>query len=240
MKKTLLALSLFATTAFAEPSVGVGQYNFGPNTPESLACSIAEEKAKEAAILNKVGEVIELMEYQTCDSEHCDHKRDFVNNITGVIRSIIDSKIETIVREGMRSCIVTIKADVYPMKNDISFYIHNDDFKFKHDEEIVFTGVSSHVGRVILFNQDRGTYTKVYETVVEHPGYEFRIPDDNQKLMAKVPEDSQISQERLLFLFLALDISVKDEYNHNELQRLLESVPVLKRRTIYQLTQIVR
>ena len=240
MKKTLLALSLFATTAFAEPSVGVGQYNFGPNTPESLACSIAEEKAKEAAILNKVGEVIELMEYQTCDSEHCDHKRDFVNNITGMIRGIIDSKIETIMREGMRTCIVTIKADVHPMKNDISFYIHNDNFRFKHDEEIVFTGVSSHPGRVILFNQDRGTYTKVYETYVEHPGYEFRIPDDNHTLMAKVPEDRNISQERLLFLFLGVDISVKDEYNHKELQRLLESVPVLKRRTIYQLTQIVR
>ena len=126
------------------------------------------------------------------------------------------------------------------MKNDISFYIHNENFNFKHDEEIVFRGVSSHVGRVILFNQDRGTYTKIYETMVEHPGYEFQIPDDNHKIVAKVPEDSHISQERLLFLFLGVDISVKDEYNHKELQRLLESVPVLKRRTIYQLTQIVR
>jgi len=240
MKKTLLALSLFATTAFAEPTEGMGRYSFGPNTPESLACSIAEEKAKEAAILNKVGEIVDLMEYQTCDSEYCDHKRDFVNNITGIIRSIIDSKVETIIEEGKRTCIVTIKADVHPMKNDISFYIHNENFNFKHDEEIVFRGVSSHVGRVILFNQDRGTYTKIYETTVEHPGYEFQIPDDNHKIVAKVPEDSHISQERLLFLFLGVDISVKDEYNHKELQRLLESVPVLKRRTIYQLTQIVR
>jgi len=240
MKKTLLALSLFATTAFAEPTVGVGEYNFGPNTPESLACSIAEEKAKEAAILNKVGEVIELMEYQTCNSTNCDHKRDFLNNITGVIRSIIDSKIDTIMREGMRTCIVTIKADVHPVKNDISFYIHNDNFKFKHDEEIIFTGVSSHVGKVILFNQEHGKYMKVYETIVEHPGYEFKIPDDNHRIMAKLPDHKQISQERLLFLFLEVDISVKEVYNHKEFQKLLESVPVLKRRTIYQLTQIVR
>mgnify|MGYP001158717858 FL=1 len=240
MKKTLLALSLFATTAFAEPVIGVGEHAFGPNTPEALACTIAEERAKEAAILKKVGEIVEIVEYQSCDDQHCEHTKDFVNNVTGIIKSIISSKIETIMQEGMETCVVTIKAEVEPVKNEIAFLIYNKDYIFKEDEEITFTGMVSHSGKVIIMNQDRGIYTKVYETKVEHPGYEFQMPDDGYKIVAKLPEDSNISNERLMFIFLGLDISVKDEYNHNELQRLLESVPVYKKRVIYQLTQIVR
>ena len=111
---------------------------------------------------------------------------------------------------------------------------------FKDNEEITFTGIASHSGKVVLMSQDRGIYTKVYETKVEHPGYEFQIPDDGYKIVAKLPEDSDVSNERLMFIFLGVDISVKNEYNHNELQRLLESVPVYKKRVIYHLTQIVR
>ena len=46
MKKTLLALSLFATTAFAEPTEGMGRYSFGPNTPESLGARLRKKKLR--------------------------------------------------------------------------------------------------------------------------------------------------------------------------------------------------
>ena len=239
MKKTLLALSLFASTVFAEPVVGVGEYNYGPNTSETLACTIAEEKAKEAAILKKVGEIVEIIEYQTCDGPLCDQRRDFVNNITGLIKSIISTEIETIKREGMTSCIVTITAEVEPMENDIAFNIYGDSL-FKANQEINFTGVSSHTGKVYVFSQDGDLYKRIYETQIEHPGYEFKIPDDGTRMIAKLPADRIVSNERLLFLFLGVDISVKEVYNHGELSKFLESVPVLKRRVIYQLAQIVR
>jgi len=239
MKKTLLALSLFASTVFAEPVIGIGEYNYGPNTPETLACTLAEEKAKGAAILNKVGEIVEIIEYQTCDGPNCDMTKDFVNNVTGVIKSIISTKIETIKREGMTSCIVTINADVEAVENDISFYIYGDNF-FKAEQEINFIGISNQYGKVYVFNQEGHVYRKIYETKIEHPGYEFKIPDDGSKMVAKLPDNRDISNERLLFLFLGVDISVKEVYNHDELSRFLESVPVLKRRAVYQLAQIVR
>ena len=93
MKKTLLALSLFATTAFAEPTEVYGSTRISDLIHQkALACTIAEEKAKEAAILKKVGEIVEIMlNINLVMTEYCDHiAKDFREQCYSVIiRSII-------------------------------------------------------------------------------------------------------------------------------------------------------
>ena len=127
MKLASLALAMsIATSAFAldypmaksDNSIeGQGTYHFGPETSENLACSLAEERAKEAAILKKVGEIVELMEIQTCRNEDCETSREFANTLTGAIRKIISRKIEKIIEQGQSSCIVTIQAEVDEVRN---------------------------------------------------------------------------------------------------------------------------
>ena len=56
MKKILLA-SLITTNTFA--ITGIGEYRYGPDTTENFACEMAEERAKEDAILKYSGELIE-------------------------------------------------------------------------------------------------------------------------------------------------------------------------------------
>ena len=55
-----------------------------------------------------------------------------------------------------------------------------------------------------------------------------------------LPEGEDLSKERLMFLFLEVDIPVKQVYTHNEIQKFVENVPVLQRRVVYHSTQIVR
>ena len=148
MKLTSLALAMsIATSAFAldypmaksDNSIeGQGTYHFGPETSENLACSLAEERAKEAAILKKVGEIVELMEIQTCRNEDCETSREFANTLTGAIRKIISRKIEKIIEQGQSSCIVTIQAEVDEVRNQTVFYIQNESFQFKNNENIIY------------------------------------------------------------------------------------------------------
>ena len=125
---------------------GQGTYHFGPETSENLACSLAEERAKEAAILKKVGEIVELMEVQTCRNEDCETSREFANTLTGAIRKIISRKIEKIIEQGKSSCIVTIQAEVDEVRNQTVFYIQNESFQFKNNENIQFVGVANRKG----------------------------------------------------------------------------------------------
>ena len=144
MKLASLALAMsIATSAFAldypmaksDNSIeGQGTYHFGPETSENLACSLAEERAKEAAILKKVGEIVELMEIQTCRNEDCETSREFANTLTGAIRKIISRKIEKIIEQGQSSCIVTIQAEVDEVRNQTVFYIQNESFQFKNND----------------------------------------------------------------------------------------------------------
>ena len=189
-----------------------GIYYFGPETSENLACSLAEERAKEAAILGKVGEIVELMEVQSCNNENCDTTRDFANTLT----------------------------EVDEVRNQTVFYIQNDSFQFKNNEDIQFVGVANKKGKVIVFHQSDTVYTKFYETTVNKVGSQFKIPNNGKKIIAKLPEGKDLSKERLMFLFLEVDIPVKQAYTHNEIQKFVENIPVLQRRVVYHSTEIVR
>ena len=252
MRLVSFALSMAITTsAFAldrnypmaksENSIEAqGTYYFGPETSENLACSLAEERAKEAAILKKVGEIVELMEVQTCRNEDCETSREFANTLTGAIRKIISRKIEKIIEQGKSSCIVTIQAEVDEVRNQTVFYIQNESFQFKNNENIQFVGVANRKGKLIVFHQSDTVYTKFYETTVNKVGSQFKIPNNGKKIIAKLPDGKDLSKERLMFLFLEVDIPVKQVYTHNEIQKFVENVPVLQRRVVYHSTQIVR
>ena len=65
LKKSLLCL-LIATSVNAKEVSGTGEFRFGPETAQNVACSLAEQKAKENAIANFVGEYIEHQTNQIC------------------------------------------------------------------------------------------------------------------------------------------------------------------------------
>ena len=91
MKKFLLA-SLITTNVFAV--TGIGEYRYGPDTTENLACELAEERAKEDAIIKYVGELIESQMKEECRREECVFHRDTFSEFNGYIKSISKKDIQ--------------------------------------------------------------------------------------------------------------------------------------------------
>jgi hypothetical protein len=54
---TLLSILLISNCLHAEMAHGVGEYLYGPETSESKACELAQDKAKSVALISVMGEV---------------------------------------------------------------------------------------------------------------------------------------------------------------------------------------
>ena len=59
-------------------------------------------------------------------------------------------------------------------------------------------------------------------------------------MVAQVPKDKKVSNERLVFIFTELDTETKSVYTDYEMQKFLKTLPITKRRVVYKVAQIVR
>ena len=119
--KKLLLLSLIATNSFA--ITGIGEYRYGPDTTENLACELAEEKAKQDAIIKFVGEFVEAQIKEECRSEKCEFHRDTFSDYNGYIKNITKKEIDKQLFPGYASCVVSIEAEVAKVNNTIVFQV---------------------------------------------------------------------------------------------------------------------
>ena len=55
----LIAITLLTISGVssAKEVIGIGEYRYGPDTPQNLACELAEERAKENALSKFVYEI---------------------------------------------------------------------------------------------------------------------------------------------------------------------------------------
>ena len=56
---TYTALTLFSLNVGAV--TGIGEYRFGPDTAENLACEVAEDRAKQDALIKFNGQLVEAV-----------------------------------------------------------------------------------------------------------------------------------------------------------------------------------
>ena len=64
---TYTALTLFSLNVGAV--TGVGEYRFGPDVAENLACEVAEENAKQDALVRYNGQFVEAVIEENCLNE---------------------------------------------------------------------------------------------------------------------------------------------------------------------------
>jgi hypothetical protein len=113
------ACFMFMASANAELVTSTGEYLFGPETSQSKACELAQEKAKSAALTSVIGESISNEQQLFC-KETSGKKSDYECEYNSVAWSLIegDTKSPTVLkteiqeRTGARSCIVTLQVDV--------------------------------------------------------------------------------------------------------------------------------
>lgn len=237
MKKFLLS-SLIVTNAFAV--TGIGEYRYGPDTAENLACELAEERAKEDAIIKYVGQSVEAQIKEECMREKCVFHRDTFSELNGYIKSLTKKEIEKQLFPGYSACVVTIEAEVAGINNTIIFQVDGK-FDVRHEEEMTFKLVSNRPGKIGMFNYYGNKYYKIQEAKFASQRTEIVLPyDKTKKLVAMVPDGQKQSKELVTFLFSEKDIVFKNEYSSLEMKNLIASIPPINRKVINRYVNIVR
>lgn len=237
MKKFLLS-SLFVTNAFAV--TGIGEYRYGPDTAENLACELAEERAKEDAIIKYVGQSVEAQIKEECMREKCVFHRDTFSELNGYIKSLTKKEIEKQLFPGYSACVVTIEAEVAGINNTIIFQVDGK-FDVRHEEEMTFKLVSNRAGKVGMFNYHGNKYYKIQEAKFASQRTEIVLPyDKTKKLVAMVPDGQKQSKELVTFLFSEKDIVFKNEYSTLEMKNLIASIPPMNRKVVNRYVNIVK
>ena len=233
---TYTALVLFSLNANAV--TGIGEYRFGPDTTENLACEIAEDRAKEDALIRANGQFVESVVEENCQSEECRFNQQTFNKVEGYIKKAT-AKRQVVTEQGYKVCVVTVDADVEKIKNMIEFTIDGR-FELRHNESVGFDVSSNQEGDVYLFNYYDGKYTKVFRDRIATKWQKTVLPSKPRIVVAQVPEGQVQSKELLLFLFVNQDVSLKDSYTENELKSVINQIPASNRRVITRYINILR
>lgn len=229
---------MFVTNAFAV--TGIGEYRYGPDTAENLACELAEERAKEDAIIKYVGQSVEAQIKEECMREKCVFHRDTFSELNGYIKSLTKKEIEKQLFPGYSACVVTIEAEVAGINNTIIFQVDGK-FDVKHEEEMTFKLVSNRAGKVGMFNYHGNKYYKIQEAKFASQRTEIMLPyDKTKKLVAMVPDGQKQSKELVTFLFSEKDIVFKNEYSSLEMKNLIASIPPMNRKVVNRYVNIVK
>lgn len=96
-----------------------GEYLYGPETSQSAACKLAEDKAKVAALASIFGEAVSSEEQQFCNAttgkqsdSRCEFNRVAWSLVEGDIRSVMNLKKRIEPRGDATACLVSLDADV--------------------------------------------------------------------------------------------------------------------------------
>jgi hypothetical protein len=219
--------------------IGEGEYRFGPETAQNVACSIAEQRAKQNAIENFVGEYIEHTTNEVCKDEKCSTLRSLHSETSGQIKQIY--KLETLVFPERKHsvCMVHIEADVEKVTNSIQLSIQSQQ-EFKHGERFRVAGVANRVGSLAIFNVTNDQHNLVWQGKVIKPNTEFNLPSNEQKLEAKLPIGKQQSNELLVYVFTEENLTFRPSYSRIEFNQMVKDLPFLGRKVVSQQIQIVR
>jgi len=116
---TLCSILLFSICAHAEMAQGVGEYLYGPDTSESKACELAQDKAKAMALTSVMGEAVSNEQQLYCKETSgkrsdydCEYNSVTWSLIEGDLKSPVNVKREVESKTGFKSCKVTLDVEV--------------------------------------------------------------------------------------------------------------------------------
>ncbi len=238
MRLLPITLAFMLSNAFAVQ--GVGEYFYGPDMAENIACQIAEDYARTDAIRNYLGEEFESTTTEACYNIECFSTRDSNLSIMGTIKKVNKKEITTSVEHGKKVCTVELDAEVEKLKNDIYFNAWTEQPIFRHGEQVQFFAVTNRPGYLHVFNYHSKKYHKILSKKITEVQNEFSILDKNQIMIAKVPDGMKVSKEKMVFIFTELDTKTKSVYNDFEMDQFVRSLPITGKRIVSRVAQIVR
>ena len=175
MRLLPIVLAFSLSNAFAVQ--GVGEYFYGPDMAENIACQIAEEYARTDAIRNFLGEEFESSTNEACYNIECFTTRDSNSSVMGAIKKVNKKEIITSVEQGKKVCTVDLEADVERLENKIYFNAWTEQPIFRHGEEVNFFAVTNKVGYLHVFNYHSKKYHKILWSKPLPSGKIFTLSD---------------------------------------------------------------
>jgi len=230
---------LCANFAHAERVQGTGEYSFGPDTAENIACRLAEENAKQNAIKNFVGELIESAQNENCKDEKCTVLSTLYTEVSGQIKTIYKRDKQVYPNRDRQVCEVDIVAEVEKITSTIKFHVEGKN-QLKVGERFVFQAVSGLTGTVGVFNLVDKQYQLVYTDKVLEINKQIQIPSARYKMQAELPIGKSHSNELLVFLFTDKNLTFKSRYSTMEFDSLVKDIPFSNRKIINHHVSIER
>ena len=230
---------LCASIAHAERVSGTGEYSFGPDTAENVACRLAEEKAKQNAIANFVGEMIEAAQNENCKDEKCTTLSTLYTEVSGEIKTIYKRDKQVYPNRDRQVCEVDIEVDVQKITNSMKFHVEGKNH-FKAGERFVFQAVSGVAGTIGVFNLVDKEYQMVYTDKVMDINKQIQIPSEKYKLQAELPLGKSHSNELLVFLIADKNLTFKNKYSTMEFESLVKDIPFSNRKVVNHHVSIER
>ena len=239
VRRTVAGIALAISTGVFGQVIGTGEHRFGPETAQNIACDIAEQKAKENAIANFVGEYIEHQTNQICKDEHCTEFRSLFLKTSGRVKNVIDKNVLVAPERGYSVCIVDLKAEIEKITNTIRFTMEGRTH-FKHGDRFVISAISNRAGSFTLFSIDNESYQKIYSDKVFETNKEFLIPNPTQKFETFLPVGVSNQTEKIVVIFTTNDLTTKSHYSRMEFNQMVNSIPFDERKVVLYPINIVR
>ena len=236
---TILILLCASCLAHAERVKGTGEYSFGPDTAENVACRLAEEKAKQNAITNFVGELIEAAQNENCKDEKCTMLSTLYTEVSGKIKTVYKRDKQVYPNRDRQVCEVDLDVEVEKITSTIKFHVDGKN-SFKTGERFVFQAVSGLTGTVGVFNLVDKQYQLVYTDKVLEINKQIQIPSTRYKMQAELPNGKSHSNELLVFLFTDKNLTFKNQYSTMEFDSLVKDIPFDSRKVINHHVSIER
>lgn len=238
MKKTAIALAFVCSVANAKTVTGEGEYRFGPETAENVACAIAKDRAEENALANFVGEFIEHSTNEVCRDEHCTQYRQFYSETYGQIKNISNVKRLVAPDKNASICIVSLDAEVKKIDNYIRLTVKGNN-RFKSGEKFNFSLVSNKKGNYAIFSFANDAYTLINQNRVVDTMKELRVPAVG-KFEAYIEPNRHQSNELLVVLFTSDELTFQPRYSKIEFEHMVKQIDFTKRKLVNHQINIVR
>lgn len=221
---------LWCTNAYSiEVSRGMGESTFKSSKERITACSIAENKAINNALINYAGkEFTSTKETRCIDTQknaYCDYLTEISSQASGTVRSIVDRsrKIKN------NSCLVEVVVEIEKSKSI------NASVKSKRiylDGE--FLDIKIKVGQPLylyIFNLNSNGVDLLFPNIYNKD----ELIDDRfvwPGNMFKARGISNVTPETLFFLFSTNRQTISEDIDLNELKQLVLSIPNFEKKVI--------
>jgi hypothetical protein len=228
-----MAFALITNTA-STAATGTGQWYYGPDTSENVACARAEQLAKADAVRNVIGEAIFIDEFSNCSEVKGEAKCRYESSIFSVTDSYIrkstitERTIGTSLNRNV--CTVEVNVKVTNDKPKIDANV-NGRFFYKEGETMSWDLKTSDPTKVYIYHIEGNKATMMWPTFVgtnNSVANELTVPTPGYKFKARAGRLT----ESLVFVFTNEKINLMRNYELDDLNSKLLSIPISERRIV--------